>query len=202
MKSPTRYAAPALLATLLAPPLLAQNAAAAAPAGGTAPAGGAPASARRDFAPADLKGWKTVRNAQLSNDGRWFAYQFAPNEGDAEVVLRSVADGKETRIPIGEAPAQQGGPFGGAAAASPVLFSGDGQWLAVTVYPKQADARRLRRERRQPANKVVLVRTATGEQREFDRIRRVAFAGERPTHVVLQAYPAEGAAPAPAAAAA
>ena len=46
---------------------------------------------------------------QLSNDGRWFAYQHAPNEGDAEVVLRSMQDGKETRIPIGEPPSRSSG---------------------------------------------------------------------------------------------
>jgi dipeptidyl aminopeptidase/acylaminoacyl peptidase len=199
MPSPSRLAGVPLLAALLAPPLLAQTGGGNATAPAAPPSGpgaaGAPATARRDFAQADLKAWRTVRNAQLSNDGRWFAYQDAPNEGDAEVVLRSMADGKETRIPIGEAPAPQG--FG-AAAAAPVQFSGDGAWLAVTVYPKQADARRLRRERRPVQTKVVLVRTATGERREFDRIRRAAFAGERPTHVVLQAYPADGGAPAPA----
>jgi dipeptidyl aminopeptidase/acylaminoacyl peptidase len=185
-----RLAALPLLLALPGGALVAQTNAGTAPAP-TAAASAAPSAAavRRDFTPADLKGWKTVRSAQLSNDGRWFAYQYAPNEGDAEVVLRSMADGKETRIPIGEAPAQQG--FGGPGAAAPVQFSADGQWLAVTVYPKQADARRLRRERRPAQNKLVLVRTATGETREFDKIRRAAFAGERPTHVVLQAYPAD-----------
>ena len=58
----------------------------------------------RQLQPADLAAWKSLRNPVVSNDGRWFAYQYAPNEGDAEVVLRTVADGKETRIPIGEAP--------------------------------------------------------------------------------------------------
>ncbi|MGZ8456032.1 MAG: hypothetical protein ACXWZ4_05490, partial [Gemmatirosa sp.] len=111
-----RLAALPLLLGLPAGALGAQTNAGTAPAPSAAPTAVPAPAMRRDFTPTDLKGWKTVRSAQLSNDGRWFAYQYAPNEGDAEVVLRSMADGKETRIPIGEAPAQQG--FGGLGAAA------------------------------------------------------------------------------------
>ena len=52
-----------------------------------------------------------------------------------------------------------------------------------TVFGK-GYARRLRRERRPVQTRVVLVRTATGERREFDRIRRAAFAAG----VVLGGY--------------
>ena len=56
--------------------------------------------------PADLKAWKSIRHSVLSNDGKWFAYVLAPNEGDANVVIRSTgADGKETKFPIGDADA-------------------------------------------------------------------------------------------------
>ena len=41
----------------------------------------------RIITPADLKAWNTIRNATLSNDGKWFAYVVAPAEGDATLVL-------------------------------------------------------------------------------------------------------------------
>ncbi|HEY0780624.1 MAG TPA: prolyl oligopeptidase family serine peptidase, partial [Gemmatirosa sp.] len=160
---------------------------------GAAPTAAAPASSapRRDFTHADLVAWKTVRNAQLSNDGRWFAYQLAPNEGDGEVVLRGVADGKEVHIPIGEPPAAAPVAPGGAASSATVAFSGDGEWLAVTAYPTQAAARRLRREHKPAQTAVVIVHTRDGQQRRFERVRHFAFAGPRPAYVVMHGYPAD-----------
>src|SRR6266567_2624457 len=45
--------------------------------------------ATKQLQPADLKTWKSIRQAALSNDGAWFAYVVAPNEGDASLVIRS-----------------------------------------------------------------------------------------------------------------
>src|SRR6185503_17209341 len=52
-----------------------------------------PASAGRQLTLSDLMTWKQIRTPQLSNDARWFAYALAPNEGDAEVVIRGTAAG-------------------------------------------------------------------------------------------------------------
>ena len=71
-----------------------------------------PASAGRQLTLNDLLTWKGIRSPALSNDGKWFAYVLAPNEGDAEVVVRGTAAGaKELRFPIGDAAA--GGAAGG-----------------------------------------------------------------------------------------
>ena len=59
------------------------------------------ASAGRQLTLNDLLTWKGIRSPALSNDGRWFAYILAPNEGDAEVVVRATAAGaKELRFPV------------------------------------------------------------------------------------------------------
>ncbi|MFN2327036.1 MAG: hypothetical protein ABR551_14320, partial [Gemmatimonadales bacterium] len=44
-----------------------------------------------------LKGWQTIRTNALSHDGQWFAYIVAPNEGNAEVVVRPTGEGEERR---------------------------------------------------------------------------------------------------------
>ncbi len=138
--------------------------------------------------PTDLASWKNIRNAVTSNDGKMFGYVLAPNEGNAEVVFRATASGAtERRFPIGEPPTG----FGGGAGA-PVVLSGDAQWAAFTTYPTADEARKLRKDKKPLQNGVSLLNAATGELRSFDRVRRYAFAGEKPTWIVMHRYAAEG----------
>src|SRR4051794_13496347 len=175
--------------------------------------------ATKQLQPADLKAWKSIRQTVLSNDGKWFAYVLAPNEGDATLIVRSTGpDGKETKYPIGEAGGAgggRGGPPGadGGAAAQPVAISADSRWLAYTIYPAATAGRAGGRggagrggagrggaaqdqAAAAPAqNKMGLVNLASGEKKEFDKVRRFAFNGDKPTWIAMQSFP-EQAAPA------
>ena len=142
----------------------------------------------REFTTTDLKGWRSIRNTSLSLDGKWFAYLLAPNEGDAEVVLRPVGDGEEKRFKVG----QPTGPS--------VQISGDSKWLAFTISPTEREQRAARRARRPIQNKVAVVNIATGEKREFDKVQRFAFNGDTPTAIALQGYRPESQPGRPAAA--
>jgi dipeptidyl aminopeptidase/acylaminoacyl peptidase len=153
----------------------------------------------RALTTADIQAWKSIRAQSLSNDGNWFAYQLAPNDGDAEVVLRSTRENKEHRFQIGEPPAPVGGPPGAAAAGAPLVVAPNSKFVAFTVYPTAKEAKRLKAQRRPSYNKLALVNVATGEKKEFDKVRRFAFSGELAGWLAMQAYPAEGGAPAPAA---
>ena len=94
----------------------------------------------KQMQPADLKAWKSIRQAVLSNDGRWFTYVLAPNEGDATLIVKSTGtDGKETSYPIGSAPA--GGGFGGGGQS--VAISGDSKWLHRRRTRRDAAAGRV-----------------------------------------------------------
>lgn len=144
-------------------------------------------NAPRPITAADISAWKNIRSQSLSNDGAWFAYIQAPNEGDAEVIVRQTsANGTVRRFPIGEPPAAAGGPGGGGGAG--LMLSGDGKWAAMLVYPKSAEQRRLRQQRRPVQSKALVVNLATGEQREFDRVRRIAFGGDTPRFLAMQLY--------------
>jgi dipeptidyl aminopeptidase/acylaminoacyl peptidase len=161
-------------------------------------------NATKQMQPADLKAWKSIRQTVLSHDGAWFAYVLAPNEGDANVIVRSTAaNGKELKFPIGEAGGGRGGaPFGGGGEAS-LAVSGDSKWAAFTVYPPASAARgrgagggrggaaqeAAAAPATPPQNKLGLVNLATGEKKEFDRVRRFAFNGEKPTWIAMQSYP-------------
>ena len=150
------------------------------------------AMAGKQLSPADSRDWKSIRSPVLSNDGHWFAYILAPNEGDANVVVRSTGDaGKELRFPIGEIPAPPTNPFSGGATTTALAISGDSKWVAFSIYPSQRDARRLRQQHRPSQNRVALVNVVTGQKTEFDKIRRFAFAGDKPQWIALYGYAPE-----------
>ena len=160
--------------------------------GGGTPAAPAPGrtAALRELDPADLAFWKVIRHATTSFDGKWFAYVVAPNEGDAEVVIRpTAAGGREWRFAIGEPPAPVG--FG-AQGDAPLTISGDGRWAVYTTYPTSAEAKRLKRDKKPLQNGAALINLTTGEKREYDKVRRAVFAGERPNWLVMHRYSAEG----------
>ncbi|HEV8446739.1 MAG TPA: prolyl oligopeptidase family serine peptidase [Gemmatimonadaceae bacterium] len=175
----------------------------------------APASgSAKQMQPADLKAWKTIRSPVLSPDGKWFAYVLAPNEGDANVIIRSTGtDNKEYTFPIGSSDGGRGGGGGRGGAApdaggGPLAISADSRWVAFMVYPAAAGGRGGRggagrggrgggaqttdgaAQTPAPQNKLALVNLATGEKKEFDRVRRYAFNGDKPTWLAIQA-PAE-----------
>ena len=169
-----------------------------------APAAGG-ATAPHPLTLTELLTWKSIRTPQVSNDGKWFAYVLAPNEGDADVVFRASAAGaKELKFAVGEVPAGGGGGPFGLAAASHVAISGNGTWGAFTVFPKSADAKRARRDRRTLSNKLSVVELATGTARDFDRVRAFRFAGDKSDwlavhHAAPDTPSGPGAATAPAA---
>src|SRR5687767_15878218 len=92
-------------------------------------------TARRSLEMADLLNWKNIRGSTLTNDGKWFGYQLAPNEGDSDVILRRTADDKELRFPVGDGNAG-------------LTFSDNSQYALFTIAPTKREAERLRRDRR------------------------------------------------------
>jgi acetyl esterase/lipase len=122
--------------------------------------------APRPLEVSDVASWKRVQQPTVSNNGQWFAYRLAPNEGDTEVVVRRLSDDKEMKFPAGE---------GGFA---PLSFSDDAKWIAFTAFPTAKETKRLRKERKPIQTRVVLVNLATEKKTEFEKIRRFAFSGE------------------------
>ncbi|MDH5234874.1 MAG: prolyl oligopeptidase family serine peptidase [Gemmatimonadota bacterium] len=173
----------ALAAALLSAPASAPRAQEPTVANATPAAAAQPA--KRPLGLEDLLSWKGIRFPTLSNDGRWMAYLLAPNEGDAEFVVRSTAAGAtETRVAIGEPPSGFGG--GGA-----IAISGNGRWAAYTVYPNAEDAKKARKDRRTLPTRVGVIELATGTKREFERVRSFRFAGDRSDVIALQHLPPE-----------
>src|SRR5690242_916675 len=97
---------------------------------------GWPVPLAADLAPLkmeDVVAWKRIVTPVISNDGQWFAYKLAPIEGDAELVLKHLSDGKEQRFATGEM--DRPNPFLSVGAPPPsgpprdIVFSEDSKWL-------------------------------------------------------------------------
>ena len=142
----------------------------------TAPASAPAAGPTKQLQPADLKAWKTIRQSVLSNDGKWFAYVLAPNEGDANVIIRSTGDdNKEWKFPIGSSDAGGrgggGGGRGGAApdaGGGPLSISADSRWVAFTGLSAIDHGSRWPT----PVVRVVAAEAAAARQRRTRRRKR------------------------------
>lgn len=143
----------------------------------------------------DVLGWKNIGDATVSNDGQWFAYRLALTEGDAEVVVRATVGDIEYRFDSGERSRPTGPPAPGSARPSRTLsFADDSAWVAFTIHPTHEDARRPATEREPRRNGVGVVNLESGEQVEFDEVRRFVFSGEQSSWIAFHKYPARPAA--------
>lgn len=152
------------------------------------------ATPKRPIAVDDISAWKTINASAVSNDGQWFAYRLAPQEGDAEVIMRATGSDKEMKFSIGELPqpaASPAGPPGPPSPPSAAAFSEDSRWIAFTSYPTHAEAQRLKRQRRPIQSGVTLVNLTTGDKRDYPKVRRFAFSGDASTWIALLRYSAQ-----------
>ncbi|HEX8724425.1 MAG TPA: prolyl oligopeptidase family serine peptidase [Gemmatimonadaceae bacterium] len=87
-------------------------------------------SARNDSGPrilnvGDYGRWKRINSADLSPDGRWMTYAYAPNEGDDTLFVKQLDGNALYTIPRGAAPS----------------FSDDSRWVGYYVTPPQRNGR-------------------------------------------------------------
>ncbi|HMA24828.1 MAG TPA: hypothetical protein VKP00_12555, partial [Gemmatimonadaceae bacterium] len=61
-------------------------------------------AAKKVLGLADIGRWKRINNADLSPDGAWMTYVYAPNDGDDTLFVRQLSGGKIHTIPGGSAP--------------------------------------------------------------------------------------------------
>jgi len=149
-------------------------------------------TAQKPIQLSDILAWKRIQSQSISNDGTWFAYRVSPAEGNCEVVLRNLKDGKEQRFSVGEIPRVDppaGGPPAPMLAARDLAISDDGKWAAFLAYPTAKEAKTLKKTKKPVQSRVIVVELATGKKTEFEKVRRFAFSGERGTMIAMHRYP-------------
>jgi dipeptidyl aminopeptidase/acylaminoacyl peptidase len=156
-------------------------------------------TAPRPIQLADILAWKRIQAQSLSADGAWFAYRVSPAEGNSEVVIRNLKDGKDQHFPVGEIPRidpPAGAPPAPEVPGRDLALSDDGKYAAFLAYPSANEAKALKKAKKPVQSRVIVVELATGKKTEFEKVRRFAFSGERATFLSMHRYAAAPATPA------
>ena len=147
--------------------------------------------AKRPINHHDYDAWRTIAGQRLSPDGKWLAYAAFPEEGDGEVIVRSLVTGKETRYPAGARPApaaaSEEAPAVEARGAT-ILFSENSKTVVFSTFPLKADTDKAKKERRiadqMPKDGMVIVDLATGQTTPVPRVKRFAMAEKAADYLV------------------
>ncbi|MDQ2992161.1 MAG: hypothetical protein M3R30_04985, partial [Candidatus Eremiobacteraeota bacterium] len=108
--------------------------------------------------------WNAIRNASFSADGKWFAYAIAPEDGDATLVVRNVATGKEVREARGVSP----------------VFTSDSRFVVYTIAPVKADVDAAKKAKKKPEqmpkNGLGILELASGTATTVERVKSYKLA--------------------------
>ena len=109
---------------------------------------------------ADYGRWSRITGTTISSDGAWLSYAYQPNDGDATLHLRRLADTAHYDVPVG----------------SGAEFSDDGRWVAFFTQPPEKEAEKLRKARKPVPRTAVLLELATGRRDSISNAANVTFA--------------------------
>lgn len=109
------------------------------------------ANAKKVLDHSSFDDWKSVRVAQLSNDGQWAAYMVNPQEGDGMLTLRHTKNGKEMAIARGYNP----------------KFTADSKWAVALIKPFYLDTRKAKINKKKdfdmPQDSLAIVNLTNGD---------------------------------------
>jgi dipeptidyl aminopeptidase/acylaminoacyl peptidase len=128
--------------------------------------------ARRPLTHQDYDSWRTIGSPVVSRDGQWLAYSFMPLEGDGDLVIRSLATGREQRVPVGALPpppltASEENPERPAPRREvSISITSDARFVIATAFPSQAETLQAKRDQKKademPKDGIVIVDLASG----------------------------------------
>ncbi len=138
-------------------------------------------TAKRPLTHKDYDGWRAIVGQRLSGDGKWLAYGLFPQEGDGEVIIRSLVTGKEQREPAGERP--QAVPSATPEEGPPpeprgvtIAFSSDSRTLVFSTFPTRAAVDKAKKDRKTgdqaPKDGMVIVDLASDKAARIERVKR------------------------------
>ena len=142
-------------------------------------------TAKRPLSHKDYDGWRYIVGQRLSNDGKYLAYGVFPQEGDGEVVIRSLVTGKEQREPAGARPQptpsatpEEGPPT--EARSVTIAFSADSRTLVFSTFPAKAAVDKAKKDKKTgdqaPKDGMVIVDLASAKATRIERVKRFQMA--------------------------
>src|SRR5260370_20669598 len=139
------------------------------------------AQTKRPLNHGDYDGWRSIVGQRLSNDGQLLVYGLFPQEGDGEVVIRSLVTGKEQREPAGQRPAptpptpgEEGPAIEDRAAV--LEFSSDSKIVVFSTFPPKAHSDKAKKHHKPaPKDGMVIVDLASGNATRVERVKHFAM---------------------------
>ena len=138
---------------------------------------------KRSLTHQDYDSWQSLNGSQISADGRFIAYSLIPQDGDGELVVHRLDNGKEWRFPRGwrqPAPLPDDPEAAQAALANlnrvtrPV-FTADTRFLLFTIEPLKEAVLKARREKKKademPRNALGMINLETGDLVRIERVK-------------------------------
>jgi dipeptidyl aminopeptidase/acylaminoacyl peptidase len=125
---------------------------------------------KRAMTYADVDAWRSISGQRLSPDGKYLAYGLFPQDGNGEVIVRTLATGKDLREAAGARPAppppdpdREGPPL---QRTAQIAFSADSRFVAFSTFPTKEAVEQARKDRKkeseQPKGGLVLVDLNSG----------------------------------------
>lgn len=114
----------------------------------------------------DYGQWETLTrsgsNGGFSPDGQWLAYGINRTNGNNELRIKKLADGKTEVILFG----------------SQAVFSADSRWIAYRIGYSEAEQEKLKKEKKPVQNKLGLMNLTTREMSTIDTIEAFSFSSD------------------------
>ncbi len=120
----------------------------------------------------DYKQWQSLAGYQLSDDGRWVAYQVRLVEGNDTLFLKSAVLDKQYQFAL----------------ASNAIFTPDSKWAAFRIGFSEKTLEAMQEKKTPVEYKAKLLNLETGGEESFESIQQFAFSGDG-RHLILEAYP-------------
>lgn len=123
-------------------------------------------SGKRPLTHDDYDDWKSIRSQQISANGRWVTYQVTPQDGDGELVIRSLRDATEHRFERGAG----------------ARFSRDSRFVAFRVAPHEDSIKAAEDADRKgpnlPKSEMIILNLDDGTQTSILRVRNFQMPDE------------------------
>ena len=144
----------------------------------------APAPAKRPLTHQDYDSWRSILAQQVSRDGKFVAYAYAPQDGDGEIVVRNVVTGVDWRAPRGYRPPVPPPDDPGTNLAEfqaeqarllrPV-FTADSRFVVFGVEPTKAELTKAKKEKKKPEdmprNGLAIMNLSNGTVTRIERVK-------------------------------
>ncbi len=114
--------------------------------------------AKKQLSHEDFDSWRAARVYSLSNDGTWAAFALVPQEGDAQLVIRNLRNGKEITLERGADP----------------KFLGGSDWLVAKIKPFYSETRQAKIDKKKdldaPQDSLAIVNLRTMQVEKIPQV--------------------------------